>query len=437
MSGDGLGDTLEAVRDRLDSAAAGLRDRLAAIDRREVLINLGVALVTVLLVVGAVEAAVRVGILETGRQSPSAYEWCEGPESRSRFHADYGWTEHPGHVYLERQRGEPTWDLHRYNAEGFRDLHDSGNRSVVVVGDSFTRGSLADNNATYPHLLDRWTPDVAFRNYGTGGYSTGQSLIVYRNVSERIDHDLVILGYYLGNDAGDNVDRSSPKRPRFDVVDGELELVHEPVRTVNATGGDGDGGGLLDHPAIDAVQGFLRDRSAAYRYFEPRVHVLLGRLGLVDFDRYPLKEPPSGRTLERQLTVTGALIEALGDEAKANGAELLVATIPERGEVDPDKPLRYDRETGGPYWDAQRAVIDDLAANHTAIDWIDTTSALRDRFEAGERVYGRVNAHLDERGYMTVAERILEWTEDHNITDVPPDVDRDATIVESSPSCPA
>lgn len=87
---------------------------------------------------------------------------------------------------------------------------------------------------TYTFLLDRWSPETAFHNYGMDGYATENELVVYENVSDRYDHRLVVLGYYAGNDMQTNL-RKTPLQPQFGVRNGTLVQTQEPrLRTIRA-----------------------------------------------------------------------------------------------------------------------------------------------------------------------------------------------------------
>jgi hypothetical protein len=84
---------------------------------------------------------------------------------------------------------------------------------VVVLGDSFTYGHLASNDETYPYYLDRWNPNVSVHNYGLGAYGPQQYYLVYRDKAPEIDHDLVVVGYLLENDASDTISPYPPPDP--------------------------------------------------------------------------------------------------------------------------------------------------------------------------------------------------------------------------------
>ena len=82
-------------------------------------------------------------------------------------------------------------------------------KPVIVLGDSMTRGTLVNENETYTDLLDLWHPDMSFRNYGIGGYGQANSIRVYEEKGQQLDHQLVVQQFSLSTDLDDNVERAA------------------------------------------------------------------------------------------------------------------------------------------------------------------------------------------------------------------------------------
>ena len=53
--------------------------------------------------------------------------FCAGPPQAGRPHEIFGWTAVPNSAYFEQTSEADGWAVHIYNADGFRDLFDSGN----------------------------------------------------------------------------------------------------------------------------------------------------------------------------------------------------------------------------------------------------------------------------------------------------------------------
>lgn len=94
------------------------------------------------------------------------------------------------------------------NSLGFRDDREyavekvPGTFRIIVLGDSVTFGHGTLSSTTYPFLLEQrlkqWRPAVKWEvwNLGVPGYNTSQELAYLREVGERYQPDLVIVGFY-------------------------------------------------------------------------------------------------------------------------------------------------------------------------------------------------------------------------------------------------
>lgn len=397
-------------------------------------INFSLVILSGLVVVAGLEIALFVDSTIDGDENiQNRFIWCDGPESAERFHEEYGFTGYPNQIYLENRqpRTKPNeWHYFTFNSEGFRDTYDSGRENIIVLGDSFTEGKLADDNATYPHLLDRWSPNTTFQNYGKGGYGTDQELIVYWNISESVDHDLVIVGYYPGNDLVDNErkhvsDSSSPLwRPKFELDNGTLMQVHEPL---NRTSSGRQRPRDQSAGATQKIQNFLAKNTRSYSFLAPKIMTTLDKLGIANYYKNESVTPDQKR-------LTKALLDEISSEASENDADVLILFLPTRGDVDPSNP--YIRASEG-YFDEQRKMVRSISQNQSRVYYLDLKPPLRNKLENGTQVYGQEDAHLNEMGYRIVGQSVHRWlakrnyvtnvsismyseTYDRNITSCPP-----------------
>lgn len=377
-------------------------------NRRDFALNALLVFMSVSVAFAGLEAGLRVGAVPYDRGVTSETIHCSGPDTLHRFHPTYGWTLTPNATYLrhwEKPRGSDEWYLFTINQNGFRDTYDSGDRNVIVLGDSFTEGGGVTEGGQYARLLDRWSPNTSFRTYGAGGYGTDQELLVYRNVSDRYDHNLVIVAYYFGNDAKNNAGKGwpqGPRRPRFALQNGSLVQTHEPVDKIPP-----GTAGFRDYGLIGTIHGELKDRVWAYHWTYRRMKTLAGKAGIVSTGS-PTPTPATGDALNEQLRLTSALLGNLSTEASEHGANVLVVGIPARGDVSPDNPAHYRPEQGLPYYDAQRQMLRNVAVNDSNIQYLDLKPILEREVAAGRQVYGRevANAHFISYGYRVMAETI-------------------------------
>ncbi len=258
---------------------------------------------------------------------------CVGPEFKDA----------PDSIFFETKHEAEGWKLHINNAEGFRDIFDTGEIGIVALGDSFTRGAAVNNGEHYPDLLDAWMPDTGVRAYGFGGWGTGDVLVQYRKAAT-FPHRQVVLGYYVGNDLTDNI------KAGFRLEDGAIVFPPETTRIPPEI--------AKDRPLNVRVRAFLRDNSRVYRLVR---HVVLSSIG-------------GGQTLagegelEGMLGLAEALLEALRAEVEARGARLLIVAIPSFNEIS------LGRET--PDLTAQYALLERISASHDSVDLVDLRPAV-------------------------------------------------------------
>lgn len=373
------------------------------------LLNVALVVLSLSVAFAGLEAGLRVGLVPYDRGVSSEEIHCSGPEDLHQFHPEYGWTLSPNATYIRRWQKPHTEDasyLYTTSDEGFRDTYDSGERNVIVVGDSFTEGAGVTEGGQYPHLLDRWTPNTSFHAYGAGGYGTDQELLVYRNVSDRHDHNLVILAYYYGNDAKNNVGKGwpqGPRRPHFELRDGRLVQTNQPVDEIPP-----DTAGFRDYGIVGTAHNGLKDLSWAYDWTYRRIRTVAGKAGIVGSGSGGPPTPPTGADLRKQLRLTRALVTEVSAEARANDAEVLVVGIPARGEITPSNPAHYPPETGVPYYESQRQVLEEVAANRSNLRFLSLKPVLEREVAEGRQVYGQkvANAHFVAHGYHVMARTI-------------------------------
>ncbi len=108
------------------------------------------------------------------------------------------------------------------NSQGFRSKEIMKDKPenvfrIIVLGDSFTMGYGIENEQTWcshlENLLNEYNPVQKKENYifevincGVGGYGTKQSIELFNNYCLELKPDLVVLGFFIGNDIYDNAD---------------------------------------------------------------------------------------------------------------------------------------------------------------------------------------------------------------------------------------
>lgn len=90
--------------------------------------------------------------------------------------------------------------------KNFYDNYDAF-KKVLVLGDSFSWGCCADKEKGYVDLLNEYykKSNILFFNTGVGGYGQNNQLAVLNKYFDVIKPNIVLLGFYTGNDFWDNL----------------------------------------------------------------------------------------------------------------------------------------------------------------------------------------------------------------------------------------
>ncbi|MGI9420442.1 MAG: hypothetical protein ACR2RA_21690 [Geminicoccaceae bacterium] len=300
--------------------------------------------------------------------------FCEGEEPEQRPDERFGRTGVPNGVYFRRESEADGWNLRAYNEDGFRDLIDTGDENVLILGDSFFEGELVDNDRTVPYLLDSWNSDLAFRTYALGGWGTDDQHRVYRAVAGEIDHRLVVLGYYVGNDLADN-----------------LEAIASMKDEVEEAPADEGRSFLFE------AHTWLRAHSRAYSFFYVKGRLaaleLLGKTSLED-------APMPPEDVDKGIEVTERWLGDLAKTVSAGDADLLIVTLPSWNELI---GIQGERRLA----ERQREAIGRTASAQDHVHVLDLKAMVE--AEGHEQLYGQVDKHFNERGYFLVAKAIHGW----------------------------
>lgn len=172
--------------------------------RRQRLFQILVPLVTCILTVGAIELG-----LAIFHPIPFSIE------TNMYFESDpyTGWRLKP-HGTGYYQLGIPG----NANSHGHRDVEiplkkPPGVFRILVLGDSFTAGSNVRQEEAYPKALERrlkntFGPQIQVVNTGTGGWEPFQYAQYFEHYGYQFEPDLILVGFFVGNDAFDNQTRA-------------------------------------------------------------------------------------------------------------------------------------------------------------------------------------------------------------------------------------
>ena len=279
---------------------------------------------------------------------------------------------------------------------------------IAAAGDSFTFGYGVEEEEAWPHALGARL-DAAFPgrfevvNLGVGGYGTAQEVVwLAENLDRGLSPDLVVIGFYFGNDLSDSVRGLSA--------------------IAAAAAGKGGVGVAAPAPAsrMERLKRYLGSRSHFYALVSERADGLLIRAGLrnvvypEEVDVLRLSEPDPVR---RGWEAVGTALREFASLSRARGFRPLVMAVPMRHMVAPASWERvrgfYERLTGAPLTgvalDHPRERLREIGATE-AIDLLDLTGSFRSA-EDPARLYFARDQHWTRDGHALAGETLRAWVE--------------------------
>ena len=291
--------------------------------------------------------------------------------------------------------------VERHNQWGLRDedrgpTKSTGIQRIVVIGDSFTYGAGVRLEACYPKVLESLLADgVDVVNGGVPGYSTAQASSWLKKFGLEYKPDLIILGFFLGNDVWENVGSAT-----HHVV--ERALTEKPVRKRSER----------------SFWRRLRNTSAFYRVLKK----LPDRLDSVDPDleldvywRHTLSRMgvcahgPARDSWEPGWTIARQSMQAI---AAVADCPVVVLAIPDEFQVNPgvraEVVQRYGINEASYDWYLPNRRLKEMCKE---LGWVflDVSPMFEQRIAAGERLYiPPLDAHWNDAGHRAAAEALRD-----------------------------
>ena len=269
----------------------------------------------------------------------------EAPAGRIRFDDLNGLIREDAVLgYAPRENAVSTngwWQSNDIGARARQDVaatRTSGRTRVLVFGDSFAAGSRVPQESAWPAVLEAMQPALEVVSLGVDGYSAAQSLLRYRALADRLEHDVVLLTQSPRADFWRDVNtlralagwRSYTVMPRFVVEGGRMQLVpspYDPPLAIYADNRDGTSSRLREHlerydrfyvPWMYDTAPGPSSRSVLAKLVLARWHAALVRRRHEE-----VLEPES-----EAVVVSGHIARTMHEEARAHGARFLQVLLP-------------------------------------------------------------------------------------------------------------
>ncbi len=298
----------------------------------------------------------------------------------------------------------------RINALGLRADREHGRKApktfrMLFLGDSFTMGVGVEQSETYGQLLARrlssggqrlsqslW-PTFEAINAGVPGYNTQQAVTYLRESGLALEPDLVVLGFYIGNDVAENY-----AAPSISVQDGYLQ---SGVPTY----------GVLPAP----LRRYLALHSHLYQLLWPYQRRLVDRSLWVRKERQRLQRrlaiyAPAldNRQAEALWGATQRQVAAMAKVTRERGLPLVLVVIPEMVQVDRQRwqsliqPVASSGVTYRLSWPNQRLVALCRELDLPVLDLLPVFA----QAAPGEPLYIELDGHWTRRGHAVAASAI-------------------------------
>ncbi|WP_419189613.1 alginate O-acetyltransferase AlgX-related protein [Stieleria marina] len=309
---------------------------------------------------------------------------------------------------------------------------------IMVAGDSHTDG-VVENKNSYANLLerdlnaassDRMTYDVI--NAGHTAFSPYQELWLYEKVLNKFEPDLLVVGFYAGNDVWELMTTD-----RVHLAKTSDGWVHQESDAKSSDGGDKPSG-LLGH-----TKHFLREHFGTYHALAS-IGFLRSRVGTADepslFDQeiaqmaqesppiywqsygqahYFREHPKDWEVATSKLRFT---LKRFQEEARTTQTPIMFVLIPTLHQTCPDVARKqFDQAAKTLRLTPENTRTDDRAcelflglAQEIGIETIDMRPDFREfrQQHPSEQLYWQFDHHLNPAGHRVVADRLYQRLQD-------------------------
>ena len=273
-------------------------------------------------------------------------------------HPVFGWALQPNASYLF-QAPEGSVSV-AYNSQGWRDTEHlkkkpDGVFRILVLGDSFMEAASIELADTFHKRVEEFAratgQNVEVISMGVAGYGTLQEYLVYRDVGQLYEPDLVLVGFYDGNDLVNNsleLASSLPEEGTVTTARPFLALDESSHWTITPVAFE-DAQRAYDEnlASLEAKRNSLTEKLILFRLFRAG----LDRIPLPDFLTGPEIQPEPVDKERQEMVLMGVnyclepaeytrawditerILAMFKEEVEAHGSKLVVFDVPAEEEV--------------------------------------------------------------------------------------------------------
>ncbi|MDQ2693571.1 MAG: hypothetical protein M3Y68_16155 [Chloroflexota bacterium] len=351
-------------------------------------------------------------------------------------HPILGWVLQPNTTYLYKiPEGKVSVT---YNSQGWRDIEHAvekpdGVFRILVLGDSFMEANSVELEKTFHRQVEKLARETASQveviNLGVSGYGTLQEYLAFQHMGQLYEPDLVILGFFDGNDVINNSrelasiltepGQVTNARPFLDLNEASRWVI-TPVDFEAAQRSYTE-----NKAALEARRNKLTEKLALLRLFTSgmaRIPILdelgsqEGQSTPVDRNQYEMALMGVNYCVEpaeftRAWKATERIFARFNEEIKAHGAKLVIFTVPAVEEVSPEYMEAVKDDVAFPEKLCLEKAPGHVRLSHILmkldIDQIPLLSDFRTMMrENGINLY-QTDLHWNPEGHALAAERVV------------------------------
>lgn len=167
-------------------------------------------------------------------------QWSERPkvvnlreESHCQYDEELGWINKPDTTIADFYGPGLNISINHNGLRGVQEFDpDSQHYKIICLGDSFTLGYGVGDQHTIPYQLQQqFVEGTQVANMGQGGYSIGQSWLWLKRIGPELKPNLVVCIFIPEDFRRLSTTRTANgySTPRFDVIEGRVEVSNVPV----------------------------------------------------------------------------------------------------------------------------------------------------------------------------------------------------------------
>ncbi len=278
-------------------------------------------------------------------------------------------------------------------------------KRILGLGDSFSYSNSVNLEETFFKQIERMMSEsggqrVEVINAAVPAYSTIQEMRYLERDGIRLAPDVVLLGFYVGNDFQDSQELfDSLQRPTIDVVDGQLRAnAFFPSARY-------DRQERSFRTATLELRAFFASHSALYVFLRERFSETLWRLGLRNNPPPPdFCAKVMSPSMEQGWEVTRSVLVRMAEFCSARQIRLVVVTLPTQYQVHEDLWTHHVTTFGlnaADYdLDKPQLLVKEFCARE-GIEQVDVLPAMREAART-ERLFYPIASYMTPAGHALV-----------------------------------